>query len=343
MKIKLGTSTGISVGRIGIQRAGGGAAADTTAPTVTAFAATTPSNSTTVTITSFTATDAVGVTGYLITESSTPPLAGAAGWTGSAPTTFAVSGSTGGYTLYPWAKDAAGNVSSVYGSPVTVVVIVAVSWFKADTVTGLYQTNDTSTPVTADGQSVGYVADNGSANRPATQATAGSRPTYKTNIQNGLSALLGDGGDFLKTAAFAADLSQPNTIFIVLKNPVVGSENYHGGIVSGKQHTVYNNSNHINWFGGSDIFGTVNSPTDTTFMISTIFNGASSFQYKNGTQISSGNIGSHVLSGVTLFADYAGTACLSGYIMEFILVNAALGTTARQAVESYLNAKWSIF
>jgi hypothetical protein len=74
-----------------------------------------------VPITAFTATDAAGVSGYLITESATPPAAGAAGWTASAPTTYAVAGD-GTYTLYPWAKDAAGNVSAVYGSPASVTV-----------------------------------------------------------------------------------------------------------------------------------------------------------------------------------------------------------------------------
>jgi hypothetical protein len=94
---------------------------DTTDPTVTAFTATTPTNSLDIPITAFTATDTVGVTGYLITTSSTPPSAGAGGWSGTAPTTYHVA-SAGSYTLYPWAKDAVGNVSAVFGSPRTVVV-----------------------------------------------------------------------------------------------------------------------------------------------------------------------------------------------------------------------------
>jgi hypothetical protein len=90
---------------------------DTTAPTVASFTATTPVIGTTVTITAFTASE-VGVS-FLITESSTPPLPDDIGWVASAPTEFVASGSA---TLYPWVKDAAGNVSSVYGSPVAVVV-----------------------------------------------------------------------------------------------------------------------------------------------------------------------------------------------------------------------------
>jgi hypothetical protein len=88
---------------------------DATAPTVDSFAATSPSTSLNISITAFSASDLIGVTGYKITESSTPPSAGASGWTGSAPGTYTVGGD-GSYTLYPWAKDAAGNVSGVYTS-----------------------------------------------------------------------------------------------------------------------------------------------------------------------------------------------------------------------------------
>jgi hypothetical protein len=94
---------------------------DTGAPTVDSFTATSPSSSLAIPITAFSASDSVGVTGYLITTSATPPSAGAAGWTASATATYTVA-SDGTYTLYPWAKDAAGHVSAVYGSPATVSV-----------------------------------------------------------------------------------------------------------------------------------------------------------------------------------------------------------------------------
>jgi hypothetical protein len=61
------------------------------------------------------------VTGYMITLSSTPPAAGATGWLASPPTSYLVA-AAGSYTLYPWAKDAASNVSAVFGSPASVTV-----------------------------------------------------------------------------------------------------------------------------------------------------------------------------------------------------------------------------
>jgi hypothetical protein len=97
----------------------GGGVSDAEAPAVTGFAATSPSASLDIAITTFTAdADAAG---FIITESSTPPEAGAAGWTETAPETYTVA-EDDTYTLYPWVKDDAGNVSAEYDTPVSVVV-----------------------------------------------------------------------------------------------------------------------------------------------------------------------------------------------------------------------------
>jgi hypothetical protein len=84
---------------------------DVTSPVITAFSLPATSDSLTVSISSFTASDDVSVTGYMLTESSVAPSPGAAGWNAAPPTyyTFAAADI---YTLYAWARDAAGNVSS---------------------------------------------------------------------------------------------------------------------------------------------------------------------------------------------------------------------------------------
>jgi hypothetical protein len=94
---------------------------DTTAPVVTAFTIPSTASSLAVTITTFTATDNVGVTGYLVNETATKPLATAAGWSTTVPSgyTFAT---TGAKTLYAWAKDGAGNVSSSRSAVVTITL-----------------------------------------------------------------------------------------------------------------------------------------------------------------------------------------------------------------------------
>ena len=92
---------------------------DTTRPTVTAFTIPATSSSLTVTITALTATDNVAVTGYMVTESATAPNASATGWSGTPPASYTCT--TGGsITLYAWAKDAAGNVSTSKSASVTI-------------------------------------------------------------------------------------------------------------------------------------------------------------------------------------------------------------------------------
>jgi hypothetical protein len=99
---------------------------DNQKPTVTAFTLPATATTATVGITTFTATDNVAVTGYLVTETTTVPSAGAAGWTTAKPTSYTFSGIPDGIatakTLYAWAKDAAGNVSTSASATVTITL-----------------------------------------------------------------------------------------------------------------------------------------------------------------------------------------------------------------------------
>jgi len=92
---------------------------DTTPPTVTSFNIPPTSNSLAVSIASFSASDNIGVTGYAITESGTPPAVSDSGWKTSAPSQYQF-GTEGKKTLYAWAKDAAGNVSSSLSATTTI-------------------------------------------------------------------------------------------------------------------------------------------------------------------------------------------------------------------------------
>ncbi|MDA8123715.1 MAG: hypothetical protein M0009_00805 [Deltaproteobacteria bacterium] len=94
---------------------------DTTAPVVSGFVIPATAASLVVPITTFTATDAVGVTGYLVTESSAIPAVTAAGWSGTKQVSYTFA-AAGAKTLYGWAKDAAGNISSPASATVTITL-----------------------------------------------------------------------------------------------------------------------------------------------------------------------------------------------------------------------------
>jgi hypothetical protein len=120
---------------------------DGSPPDITTFTiSTTTSNSLTehITVNSFSATDNVSVTGYQITDSPNAPAGADSGWEGTATTTYSLfcpAQNTSVFvcnaTLYAWAKDAAGNVST--GTPQTVNITVTnpapiITSFTADSV-----------------------------------------------------------------------------------------------------------------------------------------------------------------------------------------------------------------
>lgn len=94
---------------------------DIAAPGVTAFVVPSVYNNLTVPITTFTATDNVGVTGYLVNESPSTPSLSDPNWSAARQTQYTFS-SDGSKTLYAWAKDGAGNISSSLSATVSLVI-----------------------------------------------------------------------------------------------------------------------------------------------------------------------------------------------------------------------------
>lgn len=113
---------------------------DFTAPTVDTFTVLPTSSSLTIPITALGATDNFGVTGYIVTSDNTPPFKTDARW---AAATYWISNgypvaAAGTHTLYAWAKDAAGNVSSPATATVEVhqPVPTAATWQATPAVAG---------------------------------------------------------------------------------------------------------------------------------------------------------------------------------------------------------------
>ncbi len=97
---------------------------DTTLPVIASFTIPTTSSSQTISIATLSGTDNVGITGYQLTETATAPSFSATGWSSIVPTTYSFS-SIGTKTLYAWAKDAAGNVSTSLKADVVILSPVA--------------------------------------------------------------------------------------------------------------------------------------------------------------------------------------------------------------------------
>ncbi|WP_321373604.1 LamG-like jellyroll fold domain-containing protein [uncultured Draconibacterium sp.] len=94
---------------------------DLIAPIISSFSIPTTSTSLTVPILSFDANDDGGVTGYILTESAIKPSSTDNGWLTTVPSSYTFT-QEGNKTLYAWAKDATGNISSSQSSSVIITL-----------------------------------------------------------------------------------------------------------------------------------------------------------------------------------------------------------------------------
>ncbi len=107
---------------------------DTIKPTISAFTLPLHSSSL-VTISNFTASDDLsGVGAYLLTTSATIPMPTDPGWSTAVPTSYTFA-STGSKTLYAWAKDAVGNISTSASASVTIECLITATSDANGTIT----------------------------------------------------------------------------------------------------------------------------------------------------------------------------------------------------------------
>jgi hypothetical protein len=248
--------------------------------------------------------------------------------------------------------DAAGNPNEA-ATQFSIVYVAAAAWYDFSDLTKLYQTNATTTPVTANGQTIGYVADkSGNSGRQVTQATEGNRPTWKANAQNSRGAGLFGGSHWLKSGDFGAPgtQTQPNTIFLVSKNTdAEGTGNIMiDGYASGYRHVFYPSTGDTP--DGYQLYaGTTMHPSAVPFpknaytVWTLLFNTTASKIWENGTLKLSGDAGTNNLVGYTIGASSGNTSPFSGEHGEIIYVNANLTDPVRIAVQAALNAKWAVF
>ena len=212
-------------------------------------------------------------------------------------------------------------------------------WFKADA--GVFS-DAGSTPANNNDTVQQWNDQSGNAIH-ASQATSGSRPTYRTNQVNGLPAV-----DFAtsKWMAFAQQTVTDVTIFAVVKQ---GSAAAVKTILGGNA----NDNTKIKLF-----FNNYNLKTEQhtveSFEEEPITDFIQVYQRSNGTntvlrvdEVDTGTPGTAASSlGVSHLGAFlsSGTATgfLNGLIAELILYNGALSDTDRAVVESYLRTKYAL-
>lgn len=233
-------------------------------------------------------------------------------------------------------------------------------WFDFSDVSTLYVDN-LVTNVSADGQAIYAIKDKSGNARDATQPNLDSRPLYKVNIKNGLSAGLGVGSnDYLATE----NIQYPQQFTVIALFNRTGGDNYGGPIgcdgggspayVRQFQHR-YDNVSSPNTFQfivfNDEGFPFTNSHPATVANFN-ICTGIRSGSYceafvngqSNGRTATTGTPAAIGNTKTALFtSDNTTHQNLGGYVCEAMIYNRQVTHEEQQKIEDYLNKKWLVY
>jgi len=205
-----------------------------------------------------------------------------------------------------------------------------------------------------DGDAVGTWTDSSGNGFDFLQSTAGSKPTYKANIQNGLPIVRFDGGDFLEaTASIIPTNTSDYTILATCSaaSTSAGAHNVYSTGTSGVGYSVQLRRdtaawNHFHYTGGNISAGEAGGVVaDAWNVITADWDLTNIHFYRNGTlkqttptivmeRASTYNsVGFDGPDGAIQFWD--------GDIGELIIYVPSLSSTNRGLVETYLKSRWA--
>lgn len=201
-----------------------------------------------------------------------------------------------------------------------------VEWLKADGITGL-----------TDGQLV--TTWQHTTGQDATGAV-GFKPTYHTNIKNGLPAVLWNNAQFLTTASFGT-LTQPYAVWVVFKcSDNAATYFLTDGTTANRAATFLDQANSaFAAYAGST--ADVTAQDANWHILYVLFNGASSKWAIDGGAQQTINTGTNTFDGITLGGNQAQTLSLNGYIGEVIVQNATPANVP--SIFTYLDARWAVY
>jgi hypothetical protein len=239
-------------------------------------------------------------------------------------------------------------------------------WLDASDASTLYDATSGGSLVAADG-GVARWEDKSGNGRHFTQSDSSKRPARKTSQQNSLDTLLFDGSnDSLIGSNFSSGTGGLSILLVVKRNATSANhELINKGVDNGGWMVKFAASNQLqlssyrdSTLNNSTIRDTTSSVSATGYTVLSITAGSGAFNttsmFRNGTSLamdaateagtngrtpSTGSdpvrIGVQVYAGVDYFT-------YNGNIAEIIMYDSALSSGDREAVESYLLAKWGI-
>lgn len=224
-------------------------------------------------------------------------------------------------------------------------------WWDASDLTTLFQDSAGSTPVTATSDPVGRLADKSGNGRHFLQAGAGTlKPTY-AGTGNGITF---DGGDYLTIGSLATTFTA-QTVIAVFKPTATGAydrvftewtvaHDYQN--VTDRHIPILRNINNQS-FGSwltSGLGSTLSTTNSTKYLWVSRHTGSALQNRANGVDASSvSHTLNHAPANMRIGASNAPDSYFTGALYELFVFSTALSTTDRAALETYLNAKWTIY
>lgn len=216
-------------------------------------------------------------------------------------------------------------------------------WLTAEK--GTFQDAAFSTPAQADGDLVGGWLDQSGNGHHVTQANAAKKPDLRLAAQNSLPVLRFETSVKNLLSSVWTATAQPDHIFCVAKASTTTAQRH---AVDGRDFTHRRILGHIpsggdKWwaFCGAGITGSID---DSDWHIFTLLaNGASSVLRVDGADDVTGNAGANGLNGISIGSHYdQASNPWIGDVSEVLVYTPSLANKDRNAVESYLAAKWGI-
>lgn len=176
---------------------------------------------------------------------------------------------------------------------------------------------------------------------PMYQTTNSKKPVFKADSN----VLVFDPVDDNMVSG-ATDLAQPNTIFIAVRIPAPGKSGTHfiyDGTNVAKRHSLYKTATtlHNNAFAGL-VLSTGQTLTDSVYVFTTRYNGATSDMRRNGILTASGNTGAQPMGDLVINSVQALNSYYGVNLREIVVYNGLLTDAEVGQVEFYIATKYGI-
>jgi len=177
------------------------------------------------------------------------------------------------------------------------------------------------------------------------QATGSDQPLWVDSVLNSLPVIRFDGtSDFMQRTTWTGGaMTQQVMMFWVAKYDQGSISGYlfDGGGASNRVFSYGGGVDDIHYFAG--IGRDTGAAKGTTHRLYTfLFNGASSNFRINKSSVDTGDTGTDSCNGMTLARRHTATAWGEVDIAEFLVYDATISDTDRDAVEDYLTDKWGL-